>query len=98
CAPAIPRAGVTSTSSGIPPGQHRLAAEGVVDGAVFEELLDPAQAYVARGQEVVVGQAVLDVSGGKLIDSGLDGPAEPQVGEGVVELGEVHPVVAQVRP
>src|SRR5215471_4292929 len=75
-----------------------LPAQHLVDEPGGEQLADPPQPDETRRHEIVVGEAVFGVRARQLVDALAHAPAEPQIGESLVQLGEVNAVVAQVRP
>src|SRR6266571_3540588 len=91
CLRAAPGARHGELPVGLPP-QHLVEQPGL------QQLGYPAKPDVPRRHEVVVGQAMPGEGADQLADPVPGAPAQPQLREHLGQLGEVHAVVAQVRP
>ncbi len=93
-----PQASIASPPRRPAPGHAGDPAEVVVEAALGLELVDAGQAGEPRTGQVLDGQPDPAVGIGELADAGLDRPGRCRGRHALVELGEVDPVVADVRP
>src|SRR5215831_17157740 len=104
---AVRAAGVHRPSAGLllhdPASRGReravgLPAQHLVHEPGGQQLTDAPQPHETWRGEIIVGEAVLGVGARQLVHALAHAPAEPQIRESLVQLGEVDAVVAQVRP